>query len=310
MLLSIILFLGCAQANKKNESKNTNNIKSNISWIPIKWIGGESGGKHYDKLSMEIPILLNDSIEHFAQFDLGANTDMLYEPTLKNYYNIKEVFNIDTVGTENYYYWLRNPNIKIGNKNTAVKDWVVRTDYDAEGVIGTIGAEELKERILIIDFPNDKLAILDSITENHRNQYKYLNFELVNNKVIVDIRIGNKTYEVNFDTGSSITPLFVSDYKLFKEITNNKIGVDTLKQFVSWGKTIESIPGAYTKEKLIIGDKDFGHQMVYYFDSEYHRNLFKQDRIVALMGSILFFKNEILIDFKARKLGIKFPANN
>lgn len=305
-LLILLIIIGCSgEENKTLNDDEPGKREFETNWIPIKWLGGAYGGKRYDRLSMEIPILINDSIKHYAQFDLGANTDMLYESTLKEYCAINSAFDVDTVGTEDYYYWLKEPNIKIGKSPTAVKNWIVRNDYDADGVIGTIGAEEIKDRILVIDYPNDRLAILDSISDYRRKKYDYFKFELVNNKVITQVQIGSKNYSVNFDTGSSITPLFVCDYAFYQDITNHKLGVDTLKQFTSWGKTIESIPGALTKDKLIIGDKDYGHQMVYYLDSDYHRNLFQQDRISALMGSIVFFENEILIDFKNKEFGIK-----
>lgn len=281
------------------------NQSENIEWIPITWEKDSLGGKYYDKLGIKIPITINDSITYLSQFDLGANTNMLYETTLEDYTSIFNDFNVDSIGTGESYYWVRNPNIKIGNTPSAVKNWLVRTDYDAEGVIGTIGAEELKNRCLIIDFPNNKIAIVDSVQKDYTKQFEFFDFEIVNNKAILTVLINGKEQKVNFDTGSSITPLFVSDSTFYNEITDITKGTDTLKEFTSWGTHFDYIAGAAIKESFIIGKKDFGHQMVYYIDSDYHRNLFKQDTIVGLLGSIVFFENEILVDFKNQKMGIK-----
>lgn len=149
------------------------------------------------------------------------------------------------------------------------------------------------------------MAILDSVQKTYKKQFKLFDFNIINNKVILTVLINGKKHNVNFDTGSSITPLFVSDQKLYNEITDISLASDTLREFNSWGKTYDNIYGAAIKKNLIIGEKDFGHQMVYYLDSEYHRNLFQQDSIVALLGSIVFFQEEILIDFKNQKMGLK-----
>ena len=301
--------LGCGDNIKSTQTEKETSSLTKINWILFKWSGAELGGKYYDKLSMEVPLAINDSIKYYAQFDLGANTNMLYESTLEKHTRITHDFNVDTVDTEDYYYWLRNPNIKIGSESSRVKDWIVRNDYDAEGVIGTIGAKEFSERVLIIDYPNKRIASLDSIPSDYSKNFKFFDFELKNNKVILKVQINGQQYNVNFDTGSSITPLLVSDKILFEEITERGKHMTELKGFTSWGKTYDIIPGAYSKASFEIGGKDFGQQIVYYLDSEYHRKLFSQDKIQGLLGSILFFNDEIMIDFKNKKMGVKV-ANN
>ncbi|MFH6604348.1 hypothetical protein ACEZ3G_12725 [Maribacter algicola] len=304
LLLLSLSILSCGD-NKSSDKKKDTNTSTGINWISFKWIGGEQGGEYYDKLGMEVPLVINDSVKCYAQFDLGANTNMLYESTLEKHTQINRDFIIDTVDTEDYYYWLRNPNIKIGNKISAVKDWIVRNDYDAEGVIGTIGAKEFSERALIIDYVNNRLASLDSIPSEYAKNFDFFDFTIRNNKVILKVLINNQEYDVNFDTGSSITPLLVSNKILFDELTDKSKGNYDLHKFHSWGTTYDTIPGAYSKDNFIINGKDFGKQIIYYLDSDYHRNLFIEDNIDGLLGSILFFKSEILIDFKNKKMGIE-----
>lgn len=300
IVLTLVL-TGCGN----RQPTSTPDPPQQIAWIPFVWEADSLGGRYYDKLGIKIPITINDSIDQFAQFDLGANTDMLYESTLAEYTDISHDFTVDTVGTESSYYWIRNPNITIGSVQTVVQDWVVRTTYDAEGVIGTIGAEELKNRSLILDFPHTQMAILDSVPKSYRDQFEFFDFETRNNKVILTVTINGKKQRANFDTGSSITPLFVTDSVFFHDITDAKLGTDTLREFASWGTTFDYIPGASIKESFVIGNRDFGHQTVYYLDSDYHRNLFTQDSIVALVGSIVYFEDEILIDFEHQQMGVK-----
>ena len=85
---------------------------------------------------------------------------------MKNDFNIKEDFNVDTTDTESYYYWLNNPNIKIGNKKSSLKRWVVLNNYNANDLIGTIGAEELKDKCLIIEM-RLRLVMLFAATDSN-----------------------------------------------------------------------------------------------------------------------------------------------
>lgn len=302
-ILPIFLIVSCNIKSSKKESKP--NTSTEIEWINFKWHQDSIDGKYYDKLGFNVPITINDSLHFFAQFDLGANTNMLYETTLKKNFDLEASFDIDTLNTGSHYYWLNNPNIKIGNKKSTLKKWVILNNYDAAGLIGTIGAEEFQEKCLIIDYPKHRLSIIDTINNNYLTQFTVFDFKTKNGKVILEANINGEKHDINFDTGTSITPLLVSDLELYEKLTNPKIASDTLKGLSSWGNRFENIPGSAIKESFSIGDFNLGQPIVYYIDSDYHRKLFEQDNIIGLSGSILFYDHEIFIDFKNKKMGIK-----
>lgn len=308
-VLSLIAVCISCQERAEQNGNSSERIPYNVNWIPFQWYADSLGGKYYDKLVMQVPISIQDSNGFVAQFDLGSNTNMIYEKSLLNAFEDVSAFELDSVDTDENYYWMRNADILLGDEKSRLQDWVVLTDFGGGELMGTIGVAEFANQSLIIDYPNERIAVLDSIPKAMEAEFEFLAGEMVDNKMILELNSGEESHRVNFDTGSSITPLFLSDSVLFDQITDPILGVDTLRGFKSWGRPIDVIPGAISKEELRVGDYNFGHQMIYYANSAYHRDLYAQEEIVALAGSVLFFEKEILIDYNRGRMGVRKAAN-
>jgi hypothetical protein len=72
--------------------------------------------------------------------------------------------------------------------------------------IGTLGADGFQNKVLIIDYPNEKFAVCDSVPEAYQTEFINMEFG-VNRKIVIPMVLRGKSYRVTFDNGSSMFPL-------------------------------------------------------------------------------------------------------
>lgn len=102
---------------------NLKNIKCNqYNWFDFYWESETLSGKYFPKIAMLVPTEINDlDVKFELQFDLGANTSILYGNTLKSYYTESEIKNwlIDSTkfspDEQTAYYVTKGINMQAGN---------------------------------------------------------------------------------------------------------------------------------------------------------------------------------------------------
>jgi len=73
-LLLLVIFMS-------NES-----MSQQLKWIPFHWEGSEMSNKYFDKLSISIPVKVENLPYKFSmQFDLGATSTMFYGNSIAPY---------------------------------------------------------------------------------------------------------------------------------------------------------------------------------------------------------------------------------
>ncbi len=307
--LLILILIACIKQESQYSLQN-----NDMKWIEFKWDSDSLSGKFFDKMSIMIPVKI-DSIpdQFYMQFDLGADVNILYGNPLINIINefpyLSSKIQKDSINLGDNF-WLKEINLKLGDQNSQINDYVVLKDYGSEKsfanleTIGTIGANEMKNKILMIDFPEQKIAILDSIPYDLRDIFQIENCKLNRNRVIFDCLINSENYRFMFDTGSSITPV-VTNKEIYEKLTGKqKLKPDTLTGY-SWGRKL-IIPGALNNFEIHYGENVIlKRNMVYYTDDEKSLDFFKTENIDGLIGNSYFFNSVILIDFKEGKFGIR-----
>ena len=162
-----------------------------LNWIAFKWEGAEIEGKYFDKLLITIPVKLDKLPHRFnMQFDLGAINTIIYGNSFKNYLEKYPEFKakFDTTlkyriqSQTNYKYKnvaLKLGSVSFGNRNIGnFKDFGDDIPLDSintksEKHIGTIAPDLFQNKILIIDYPNKRIAV----TSNLPKQYSKAAFQ-------------------------------------------------------------------------------------------------------------------------------------
>jgi hypothetical protein len=295
------------------EVKNTK--KSIISWAKFVWTNDSISGRYFDKLSINIPAKMQ-AIPYALTFqiDLGANT-ILYENALKSIYQADNRYQNIVKSPLPFYL------IQFLKKEGTIEDGLINLgDYQAkchfipvkrnygdfiskENImggntihIGTIGADFFQNKILIIDYPSKRLAILDEVPSEYKTNI--IDIELdKSGRVILPMKINKNHYRILFDTGSSLFPIITLSKNTSKFSSNPDI--DTLK-VSSWGVK-HDVTGKMITDTFELAGQSFSNVKVY----TNHSGLGIDNSSDGMTGNTLFWDKTIIIDFKHKKFGVQ-----
>jgi len=290
-----LLLVGCSG---KSVPPNWNEIEiKGFTWQPFEWRNSMLGETYYDKVAIFVPIQLEQSDREFwLQLDtaapslfFGSTIDSLelYGNTFgKNAKNDAIIFNGKIAGydTKNAIFAIMK------NYGQTV------TDEDEDVRIGSLGMDFFKDKILVLDFSNSRLAIAESVSQLPSEIIEQTTFsksEIIRNYFVVNMMFGENPLKIAYDTGSSIFPLHVNQ-DLWQQFTGRE-GKETDNIFIeapAWGNYI-TLVGAPSKEEMIISDFKLGKPMIYY--SEKTPDLYKGSGLDGLMGNAPFFDDYIVI---------------
>jgi len=302
-----VLITSCSQ--KKN---------SQLEWIPFAWVSDSVSGKYFEKIAIFIPVTIDELPQKFTmQFDLGAVTTVFYGKTIKPFLEKYSTLSnkLDTTKA----FWINSvKNPMFGNVNLQLGKFVFKdisvglySDYGddirldsinskTEIPIGTIASDLFQNKILIIDYKSNRLAVADTLP----SEYQSASFEdciIKDGRIKIPLQINGKTEYLLFDTGSSIFSLSTTKHNAL-EIGGNKI-TDSLT-IPSWGKQIPFY-GLKTIIPIKFGNKDLGSSNVYYTEEESFEYLYQSENIWGLTGNAFFLNDVVIIDYKNNRFGVK-----
>ena len=308
--LSLIFLLGC------NSQKNVKYLR-NYNWFSFEWHSAEISGKKYDKVAMLVPAKVNDTDANFVmQFDLGSDATMLYGKTLKNYFSNDELDSFlkkeskFTSNSGEISYVTQNLSLYFGSfkfdSSIYAENYGEEVPKDSlyskdQKLLGTIGADAFKNKILIIDYPNKKMCALDDTDEYLEKNTQFVEAQIQKGRIHIPIKIGEKVYWFLFDTGASLFPISTSK-DVWKKLVGNTNPTDTIVSN-SWGEKVNCY-GAPIKEKAYLGSNLLKSSLAYYTENEILNDFNTTEKIDGLTGNAFFTSNIIVIDFKNNRFGI------
>ena len=310
----IAIFLGSCSNFKKDQK---NQIKKQRSWINFEWYGDSIDNRYYDKLAITIPFSIEGIPHKFeSQFDLGANRTMVYgnsiRPYLDKYSNTSE--KLDTLNIQSSKVGgFKNINFKLDTvlfENQELVhfegfgDKLTKDSIETRTIkhIGTIGADLFQNKYLIIDFPNERIAILDSLNANYIKRTTFVDAKLDKGRIKVPVTINGSVNYFMFDTGASLFPLSVTkeDIKLISSLdsANDTLNIST------WGEYYD-VHGYKITSSIFIGDYKIETQNLNVYDSKKEfKQFYENAGVSGLMGNAFFTDKEVIIDFKNKRFGI------
>lgn len=152
-------------------------------WIKFEWDYSISHGIRHDKDVMLVPVAFNGYDQHmYMQFDLGADVTMLYEKSIQSYLkpgeNIRDLLdkpidplNVSDAGQSygklkpiklllDHQYLQSDAYLYLNYGEDIPKDSIAR---HTKNYVGSIGADICKNKILIIDYPCQRMCFLDTL---------------------------------------------------------------------------------------------------------------------------------------------------
>ena len=285
-----------------------------IDWIPIEWVNYQG----LEKAGIFIPVKIDNLPYKFKmQFDLGAITTIIYSNSFRPYLEKHKDFQNKLDTTKQFTIQGEVNNmfhpVTLQLSNTFFRDIPVGlyenfgetypneivNDTETQHLIGTIAVDIIKNKVLVLDYKNDRLAICDQLP----NEYKHTDFVKFDNTyghIILPIQINGKEKFVAFDTGASLMPLFTSK-KNALEISNGTV-IDSLR-LTSW-EVEDTYYKLQTNVPVLLGQKDLDLKNVFYETSGKMDEAFEDDELWGIMGNALFLNSVLIVDYKEQRIGL------
>ena len=318
-LFSLILIVITAVSYGQNAKKKID--KLHLPWMQFIWEGDSLAGRYFDKAGISIPIKIDDLPYDFtAQLDLGAVHTVFYGKSLAPYLKMFPALEnkLDTTLIQGYVgydacrvfhhvnlYLDKVPFMDIPVGHYADFGDSISMDSAKTNTpkhIGTIAPDLFQGKILIIDYPGQRLCVLDIIPGILQDKADFVNFKIRKGRIKIPFVIGSVEKDLLFDTGSSLFSIFTSkdNAVLFTEptmpIVDSIIGNQWKQIFKVYGQKI-------TKD-IKFGKHTMKSSIVYSLDDKGQKQFEDEENIVGTTGNMYFLDRLVIIDYKTNKIGM------
>ena len=280
-----------------------------IAWARIVWAADSVtlAGRPVDRAALMVEIRLDGmSQPMLMQLDTGTPASVLLG---KSYEQLH-----------------RNDRV-VGQAGRRLGGWVAGRRFDNEIFVvlpnlmeprrlGSLGAMFLEQRVLIIDFVSQRIAILDP-SQDLPGKFDFVPLDYRDHKIFVTLTLnGAADRDMIFDTGSSAVPLFTTARR-WQEWTGRR--PDDPRNMAlkgkSWGKEV-TLAGAPLKGSICLGKACLSDPLIFFAPTV----LANMDidrvpyRIAGMFGNTLFDgRYTVVVDLPHRRFGLMagsaaFPA--
>lgn len=288
-----------------------------IHWISFRWESATIGGHLFQRAAILIPVeLAGVAGRHFLQLDTGAGWPMWYEVPMRH---LKAVATVgDTVPDEVVLHAKlgdRRSEYSINSDTFLIRKAFGDTLTNSDGLqpIGTLGVRFFRHRILVIDFPHQRLAILDDsaavLPDQLSSRATFVPLAYTNGYVFVPLVINGTVFnDFFYDTGASLFPL-TTTLATWRTLTGR--GGDeadnTVWRVTWWGSLISEI-GAPALGSVQVGAFRADHPLVFHqAESAAHPDFFASVpyHVGGTFGNALFYDRDVvIIDLPHRRFGV------
>ena len=280
-----------------------------LDWMKFMWVGDSLGSQYFDKTRIYLPVNVQGIPYDFTlQFDLGLNVTLVYEPSIRPYLTLYPTIE-QKLDTASAYDYLRQVDIMIdGHK---FEDRSILLSEDDRNVltvdsvnsstvkhIGSIGADLFQDKVLIIDYPNTRIAVAEQIPSSLASEAVFVDMSLdKRGRPVLPLRVKDKERKVMFDTGSSLFQLITSPQN-WATVTSGQITDSVL--VTSFGKEYY-LYGAETDD-IFLGDQRLPKATCY--KAEEKTDFLQANDLWGITGNAYFWNYTVIVDFANKKFGV------
>lgn len=271
--------------------------------ISFRWQGDSLNGQWEPHAALLLPVKFPFCPEQFyMQFDLGSPYSMFYQKEIdalrEKYPNELPA---DSAGG------LKNCIFKLNGMQVHAKQITVRainSPQALEGkikIIGTIGADFIDGRVVVLDYP--KKVMVNGLDIPSNITAATSDFVYAGRSILLPAMINGKNTMLFFDTGSSA-------FELITDRTNAgllaaKGAVPVVYPVNSWGRSLTAYSMA-AAGSLVLGSKNISLKKVTYIEgaSASQVELMSKMGIGGMIGNKLFIHHRLLLDTKNKKFAV------
>ncbi len=164
-------------------------------------------------------------------------------------------------------------------------------------LVGTIGTDFLDHKVLVIDYPRQRMCVLDSVDAYWRARTTFVAGRTKNNRLSIPLTINQHVYWALFDTGASLFPIS-TDYSTWQRLVVAGAKIDTL-QGKSWGEKV-SFFGAPMRYDAYLGSVRLPKASAWFTRNQRLLNFNKSEQVDALTGNAFFSTERRATRFRPR----------
>jgi hypothetical protein len=277
--------------------------------IPFYWQGDTVNSKWEPYTAILIPVKLkNCPKQFFMQFDLGHPYSLFYKNKLlaiQSKYPKAIQVNQSTEKLLNFSF--ETGEIPVLAKEIVVKqfdsstvNWINKTSVE---IIGTIGTDFIDGKTVIIDYPQKKLTISQSIPVQLMSHLALTDFIYIQRSIMLPTKVKGKQTVLFFDTGSSMYEL-LTDKNTAQSlaISNTEVIRSNVK---SWDKYLTANSLA-TNDSIEIGGTTIPIHYATYMEGYSSSQLERMMKlgIGGMTGNKIFLDYKLILDTKHKKVGL------
>lgn len=275
-----------------------------FQWSDFEWFSWSSPEETFNKGALMLPIQVDGyADELFLQLDTGVWQSCLNGISL-------------TQLPRESYRAIRQGSVSMQATiaGRAAEGWkfAVMQGYggplEESNIIGTLGLDAFKGKVLVLDLPNSRLAVVNStrqLPDELAQAVHYVPAEAKHGRFIVKLSVGDEELRALYDTGSSIFTL-VAYEPIWRDLTgrSGNEADNTILSIPSWGQTLEMV-GAPAQAALKFADFTIPEPEVFYVRDGAFDPLFRNERLDVVMGNAPFYDDYVVVlDFKGSRFGV------
>lgn len=292
---------------------------TSLPWIHFDWQSEDLDGRTFDKAGIMLPIKIAGIPYPFkAQFDLGATVTMLYGnalapyldkyPALKSKTDTTHALTIESKPRSGF----SNVDIQLdkisfpGRYLGYFDDFGDTLTVDSMNtptvkVIGTVGPDICNGKVLIIDFPRQRICVTESVPAAYRKA-SFVPCYMESGRLRLPFTFNEQKRDVLFDTGSSIFSLITIQQNLSMVTAPGAPDVDSLT-INSW-QTKRRLYSKDITTTVKLGDRTMEKAQVFYENGDWLGGFFKEEKLWGITGNAYFLHNTVIIDYKNNRFGV------
>lgn len=289
-----------------------------LPWIPFNWEGGTLAGRRFDKVAITVPVTLDNLPHKFKmQLDLGAKTTHVYGNPIAPYLAKYPALNTKLDTTRTFYIeGQKNPKLvgvklKLGAIDFGLRDLgsfrnfgdklTAKTLTDKTEVhVGTIAPDLFQNRVLIIDYPHQRLCVVDKVPAAYAKA-SFQPFKLKDGRIKIPLRINGQPEDLLFDTGSSLFALLTTQQRA-AALAPGAVQ-DSIKTS-SWGKYYY-VYGRRPTGAIYFGTKQLPEALVFADNIHKFDKLYEEEGVWGITGNAYFLHNTVIIDYQNHVFGVQ-----
>ncbi|MGN7722128.1 hypothetical protein [Chitinophaga sp. 22620] len=242
------------------------------------------------------------------QFDLGSPYSLLYKNKLAAIQRkYPGAIPPDTANGKLVNFSFEAGEVPISAKEITVKQFdssnTIREDKNSLEIIGTIGADLVDGKVIIIDYPQCRLTISAAIPAELMPELSLAGFTYAGRSVLLPVKLrGNQTM-LYFDTGSSMYEL-LTDKNTCRQLAIPNTGL-LHYQVRSWDKIL-SANSLATNDSLEIAGAKIPIHYVTYIEGVSDAQVAQMSKmgIGGMTGNKIFLEYKLVLDTGNKKFGL------